>query len=1049
MSVIFNNYKKIKYDQEQYQGSEMPKKAKLQNSNNNYNTSSNKNKPKNIRQNNYIKIDLNKYKNKANKEHKYPNEIRNSKVETVTIDINEMKNSNHINNYMKKNLNNINNERWPKNNNKKKNKIVYKKLKLNRDEETGNLSTGVENMHKINKSTDIKSQINNTKEEKFLKMDLNYVNSKRNTFIEKKNYNNSQSKSFDISNNVKSIYDYNRNILNNYGIINKTSNNIFTDPNDEARKNYYKNIIMEKINKINRIEHIYNNNNDIKKTNRNGHEENQKYSKEINNNKNGFCIEENKEKKNMPNKTINNKQELNVKKSEVFSIEKNSEIFSSQKDNNNEISNQLSNSNDSIVEEKFSYNKNSFKNKSKNNDININSEYLSKYLGNNNDKNESTGKNNLIKESSIKINNININNNKGNNFGKIEENVDFRVSSIKPNINVNVVEYKNEENISKNISLASSKLENNNLKNKEDLISNKSSSINLKYAINNININDSNTNKNQNYNIINQKLKNNAINTTEANKNVNNIDITLKKKDSINDNQMEESSHYNMNFYDSRIMNLNGKNSNSNFNSNNASNKNIYINNRNNRIEILLDNNNNSSINNSNNYNNYYNSFINSVMDVNESKNIKNEKEFFNLMPNKAFKKFLISKIKYYMNEDSIPKKFISEIVSAKKKKNIKTKNINDDINLNNFDKYYKYKNKANIIGDEDSDFFDIRRNFPPSRGGSALNINYNDYNNIYNNKKKLLKEQYEIKKSLLLDQNKELLDKINKLQQFIDDSKNQVEERDQKIKIYLSTYEKISSENEQNKKKIENLKYELNAKNTEVEEKQKKIYELNHINSNLENKMNILKKEYVNEAINNKETKENYAMIKNNYNDIKNQYDLLNMKYQTLSDENYNFRRDKLLYEKELKTKNLMIENLLQSNSSLKKNELNGRINKLEFNKIEETENEKYFKTQENEDKINKNEQKEKEESVVNKAPEEDIHKFDEFGLDDLMSIRDELIRDRKITTNEYYKIPSKISSSQIKKRNELEIKLDQINNDLAKIRIRMNILKNSKKDY
>ena len=189
--------------------------------------------------------------------------------------------------------------------------------------------------------------------------------------------------------------------------------------------------------------------------------------------------------------------------------------------------------------------------------------------------------------------------------------------------------------------------------------------------------------------------------------------------------------------------------------------------------------------------------------------------------------------------------------------------------------------------------------------------------------------------------------------------------------------------------------------------------------------------------------------MIKNNYNDIKNQYDLLNMKYQTLSDENYNFRRDKLLYEKELKTKNLMIENLLQSNSSLKKNELNGRINKLEFNKIEETENEKYFKTQENEDKINKNEQKEKEESVVNKAPEEDIHKFDEFGLDDLMSIRDELIRDRKITTNEYYKIPSKISSSQIKKRNELEIKLDQINNDLAKIRIRMNILKNSKKDY
>ena len=61
-------------------------------------------------------------------------------------------------------------------------------------------------------------------------------------------------------------------------------------------------------------------------------------------------------------------------------------------------------------------------------------------------------------------------------------------------------------------------------------------------------------------------------------------------------------------------------------------------------------------------------------------------------------------------------------------------------------------------------------------------------------------------------------------------------------------------------------------------------------------------------------------------------------------------------------------------------------------------------------------------------------------------MSKRDELLRDRKNTTNEYYKIPNKANSQQIKKRNELEIKLDQINNDLAKIRIRINILKNNK---
>ena len=64
---------------------------------------------------------------------------------------------------------------------------------------------------------------------------------------------------------------------------------------------------------------------------------------------------------------------------------------------------------------------------------------------------------------------------------------------------------------------------------------------------------------------------------------------------------------------------------------------------------------------------------------------------------------------------------------------------------------------------------------------------------------------------------------KINELQQYIDNSKNKMEERDNQIKRYLTTYDKISTENEQIKKKIENLEYELNAKNNEVEEKKKK----------------------------------------------------------------------------------------------------------------------------------------------------------------------------------------------------------------------------------
>ena len=215
------------------------------------------------------------------------------------------------------------------------------------------------------------------------------------------------------------------------------------------------------------------------------------------------------------------------------------------------------------------------------------------------------------------------------------------------------------------------------------------------------------------------------------------------------------------------------------------------------------------------------------------------------------------------------------------------------------------------------------------------------------------------------------------------------------------------------------------------------------------------LKKEYVNETINNKETKENYTMIKNNYNDIKNQYDLLNIKYQTLSDENYNFRRDKMLYEKEIKSKNIMIDNLLQSNSFIKQKNLKEIINKLETYENNELNNNNH-NSEENND-INKdkniehhkqNNINEKEEKVINTINEEGKNSSKERELDDLMNKRDELMRERKNTTNEYYKIPTKNANSiQIKKRNELEKKLDQINNDLANIRIKISIIKNSKK--
>ena len=62
-------------------------------------------------------------------------------------------------------------------------------------------------------------------------------------------------------------------------------------------------------------------------------------------------------------------------------------------------------------------------------------------------------------------------------------------------------------------------------------------------------------------------------------------------------------------------------------------------------------------------------------------------------------------------------------------------------------------------------------------------------------------------------------------------------------------------------------------------------------------------------------------------------------------------------------------------------------------------------------------------------------------------MDLRDELVGERNFITNEFYKIPTKATIKQNQRRNELEKRLAQINNELAKIRIRINILKESKK--
>ena len=95
-------------------------------------------------------------------------------------------------------------------------------------------------------------------------------------------------------------------------------------------------------------------------------------------------------------------------------------------------------------------------------------------------------------------------------------------------------------------------------------------------------------------------------------------------------------------------------------------------------------------------------------------------------------------------------------------------------------------------------------------------------------------------------------MNKINELKEYIDNSKLEMEQRDKKIKTYLQSFDRINTEKENNKKRIESLENELESKNNEVEEKRIEILELNNINNNLEIEMKRLKEEYINETINN-----------------------------------------------------------------------------------------------------------------------------------------------------------------------------------------------------
>ena len=414
-----------------------------------------------------------------------------------------------------------------------------------------------------------------------------------------------------------------------------------------------------------------------------------------------------------------------------------------------------------------------------------------------------------------------------------------------------------------------------------------------------------------------------------------------------------------------------------------------------------------SDINSNSNFDNNESNYDMNFYDTLRKSKIEDSKNqigvFESLLPNKSFKKFLKDKIKYYMDEKDIPTSFI--------------KNLYDESIVGNIPNSEKINNLEANYG---------------SINNEKLNINiyqneiqYNNNTHKPQNKNKNKMNNIKRNKSLdLFYPNKKLTNKNN--------------------------YTNLLLENDINKKQLEEMQKELTVQKNEMNEKNQKINLLQDMNNNLKQEMNKLQENFENERIDNTQNRKNYAMIKTCYNDIKNQYDLLNMKYMTLNDENFNFRRNKELYERQLALKNEMIENLIENKTNLQKQKVKNQLNKINFStknshKIITTflqNNNKEDKKLEEKNNDIKN-IKEKNNSINNI----DYNKYNKLSFPELQCKRDELTKERKDINNIYSKIPLKTYNKEINnKRNNLEKRLQEINCELMLVKLSIKNFKNHK---
>ena len=436
------------------------------------------------------------------------------------------------------------------------------------------------------------------------------------------------------------------------------------------------------------------------------------------------------------------------------------------------------------------------------------------------------------------------------------------------------------------------------------------------------------------------------------------------------------------------------------------------INNLDTKVDIIKESDINSYTNldiNESNYNmNFYDTLRKST-----NENSKNSQGVFeSLLPNKSFKKFLKDKIKYYMDEKDIPANFIKNLYSGNEIGSMSQSNGFHSNNYSNYKSVDNEKLNMNIYAND------------------KIN-NTNIYKNKDKNKNQMKSDNIKRNKSMdLFRQNKKISN--------TNYNKN-------------NNYKKIFNENKINKKKLEEMRKELNEQKNEMNEKVQKINLLENINDNLKQEMNKLQKNFENERIDNTQNRKNYAMIKNYYNDIKNQYDLLNMKYMTLNDENFNFRRNKELYERQIAIKNEMIENLIENKTTLQKQKVNNKLDKINLSTKSSQKIISNFIKDNKENSTNEvknnNNNITKESNRTNQSNKIDYSKYDKLSFPDLQCKRDELNRERRDINNIYSKIPLKTYNRElINKKIDLEKRMKEINCELMLVKLSIKNYKSHK---